>query len=79
MQTPEEESKTKSKLKTDEAFDPYVEDVFSAGLTVLQVAFSCTGAELKAMRTDSKSLAKSVEQLSYHYSSNLVIILLLML
>lgn len=53
--------------------------MFSAGLTVLQVAYSCTGAELKLLRTDQRSLVKAIEQLSGHYSQNLVIILLLML
>ena len=31
-------------------FDPFTEDVFSLGLTILQVAYQCSGPELKQMR-----------------------------
>lgn len=56
---PTEERKTPA--KAIQTFNPYVEDVFSAGLTVLQFAYSCSGAEIKSMRTDARSLAKAVE------------------
>lgn len=42
---PKEEQKTPAKAVG--SFNPYVEDVFSAGLTVLQFAYSCSGAEIK--------------------------------
>jgi len=60
-------------------FDPFVEDVFSLGLTLLQVAYQCSGPELKFMRQDPDSLTRSIEQLNDFYSVNLCCILLLML
>ena len=33
-----------------QTFNPYVEDVFSLGLTILQSAYQCSGVELKQMR-----------------------------
>ena len=60
-------------------FDPFTEDVFSLGLTILQVAYQCSGPELKQMRSDPETLTKSVEQLNEFYSAKLCCILLLML
>ena len=37
-------------------FYPYTEDVFSLGLTMLQVAYQCSGPELKMMRQDPETL-----------------------
>lgn len=34
----------------NQTFNPYVEDVFSLGLTILQSAYQCSGVELKQMR-----------------------------
>lgn len=49
-------------------FYPFTEDVFSLGLTVLQVAYQCSGPELKQMRQDPETLVRAVEQLNEFYS-----------
>lgn len=41
--------------------NPFIEDVFSLGLTVLQAIYQCSGPELKQMRQDPESLTRSVE------------------
>ena len=60
-------------------FNPYTEDVFSLGLTILQVAYQCSGPELKQMRQDPETLTQAVEQMGEFYSENLCCILMLML
>ena len=62
-----------------QTFNPYVEDVFSLGLTILQSAYQCSGVELKQMRQDPEHLIKAIEQMNNLYSDNLCCILLLML
>ena len=62
-----------------QCFNPYVEDVFSLGLTILQTAYQCSGSELKQMRQDPESIIKAIEQMNNYYSDNLCCILLLML
>ena len=42
-------------------FNPYVEDVFSLGLTILQTIYQCSGGELKMMRADAESLVAAVD------------------
>ena len=60
-------------------FYPYTEDVFSLGLTILQVAYQCSGPELKQMRQDPETMTQAVEQMGQFYSENLCCILMLML
>ena len=60
-------------------FNPYIEDVFSLGLTLLQTAYQCSGSDLKQMRQDPESIIKAVEQMTAYYSDNLCCILILML
>ncbi len=71
-------------LKDDTAtatlvYNPYKEDVFSLGLTFLQLALMLHNHNLKAARRDYKTLLKTIRELEGKYSNNLICLLMLML
>jgi hypothetical protein len=66
-------------FETIDLYNPFREDSFSLGLTLLQSALLCSSLELKELRRSEKDLKNGVMLLGDKYSDNIKAMLLLML
>jgi hypothetical protein len=65
----------KSKKKI---YNPFQEDVFSLGLTIMQIALFCNCQQIKDLRADEETLKRSI-YMDCKYSDNIKCLLLMML